>query len=71
MKSFQDKLLLQRLRLCRADMIAAIGACERPPHPQTMRELADLQLVIMAAEGAIADKTDAAFMRSFEAEAAA
>ena len=70
MKSFRDALLLQRLRLSRADVVAAIGATDQPPAPKTLRELADLQLVIMATEGAIADKSDPVFLRKFETEAA-
>ena len=70
MKSFQDARLLRTLRLCRADFIAAVGAGDRPPQRRTLRELADLQLVIMAAEAAIADKSDAAFLREFEFNAA-
>jgi hypothetical protein len=58
------------LRLCRADIIAVMGASDRPPNGKTLRELADLQLVIMATEGAIADKSDAAFLREFDTEAA-
>ena len=66
MSVFRDKALLQRFRLCRADLIAAIGASEHPPHPTTLRELADLQLVIMATEQVIRDKQDAGFLHSFE-----
>ena len=63
---FRDKALLQQFRLCRADMVAAIGASDSPPHPSTLRELADLQLVIMATEQVIRDKQDQTFLRSFE-----
>jgi hypothetical protein len=70
MKSFHDAFLLQRLRLCRADIIAAIGTSDRPPRATTLRQLADLQLVIMATEAAIKDKSDTAFLRLFETEAA-
>ena len=66
MSVFRDKALLQRFRLCRADLIAAIGASEHPPNPTTLRELADLQLVIMATEQVIRDKQDASFVHSFE-----
>ena len=66
MSVFRDKALLQRLRLCRADLVAAIGANENAPHPTTLRELADLQLVIAATEQVIKDKQDASFLRSFE-----
>jgi hypothetical protein len=71
MKAFRDALLLRRFRLCRADMLAAISASEYPPNSSTLRELADLQLVIMATEQAIADKNDASFLRDFEEQAAA
>jgi len=66
MSVFRDQALLQRFRLCRADLVAAMGASERPPHPATLRELANLQLVIMATEQVIRDKQDAGFLRSFE-----
>jgi hypothetical protein len=70
MKSFRDGELLQKFRLCRADMVDALGASEQPPHPKTLRELADLQLVIMATEAAIADKSDSHFLQQFNAQAA-
>jgi hypothetical protein len=66
MSAFQDKTLLQRFRLCRADMVAAIAASEQPPHRSTLRELADLQLAIMATEQVIKDKQEPSFLRSFE-----
>jgi len=66
MSAFRDRALLQRFRLCRADMVEAIGASQAPPNPSTLRELAELQLVVMAIEQAINDKQDASFMRSFE-----
>jgi hypothetical protein len=66
MSVFRDRALLQRFRLCRADMVEAISASKLPPHPTTLRELADLQLVVMAIEQAINDKQDAGFMRSLE-----
>ena len=66
MSVFRDKALLQRFRLCRADLVSAIGTSEHPPHPTTMRDLADLQLAIMATEQVIRDKQDASFLRSFE-----
>jgi hypothetical protein len=47
-------------------MVAAIGASKFPPNPVTLRELADLQLVIMATEQVLKDKQDAKFLRSFE-----
>jgi hypothetical protein len=71
MSVFRDKAVLHRFRLCRADLVAAIGADEHAPHPKTLRELADLQLAIMAVEQVIKDKQDAAFMRSFENQDAA
>jgi hypothetical protein len=64
MTSFCDKALLHKLRLCRADLVGAIGASEIAPLPKTLRELADLQLVIMATEQAIRDKQDAGFVHS-------
>ena len=70
MKSLRDALLLQKLRLCRADIVAAMSASDQPPAAKTLRELADLQLVIMATEGAIADKTDPNFLRKLETQAA-
>ena len=66
MSVFRDHALLQRFRLCRADLVTAISASERPPHPATLRELANLQLIIMATEQVIEDKKDAGFVRSFE-----
>ncbi|HEX2216186.1 MAG TPA: hypothetical protein VHG27_05770 [Xanthobacteraceae bacterium] len=48
-----------------------MSASERPPNPKSLRELADLQLVIMATEGAIADKSDARFLYQFDEQAAA
>jgi hypothetical protein len=66
MSVFREKALLQKFRLCRADIVAAIGASENAPHPTTLRELADLQLAIMATEQVIKDKQDAGFVHSFE-----
>jgi hypothetical protein len=66
MSVFRDKAVLQQFRLCRADLIDAIGASDQPPHPNTLRQLADLQLAIMATEQVIKDKQDPAFMRSYE-----
>jgi hypothetical protein len=60
-----DNFLLHRFRLCRADMIAALSVHSHPPDAKTLRDLADLQLAIMATEAAIADKTDAAFLAEF------
>jgi hypothetical protein len=70
MTTLRDGELLQKFRLCRPDMVDALGASEQPPHPRTLRELADLQLVIMATEAAIADKSDYYFLRQFEEQAA-
>jgi len=70
MKSLRDTLLLQKLRLCRADVVEAMGASDTTPAPKTLRELAELQLVIMATEAAIADKSDASFFLKFETQAA-
>ena len=61
-----DAMLLQKFRLCRADMIEAIARNPNPPNPTTLRELADLQLVIMATEQTIADKRDPMFLRQFQ-----
>ena len=71
MKTLRDVFLLRKLQLCRADMVTAISACESPPSPKTLRELADLQLVIMATEAVIADKSDLCFVDQFENSAAA
>ena len=71
MSAFRDKALLQQFRLCRADVVAAMGASERPPHPDTLRELANLQLAIMAIEQVVRDKQDQSFLRSFESQNAA
>ena len=46
-------------------MIAAISESPSPPNSITLRELADLQLVIMATEQAISDKRDPNFLRRF------
>jgi hypothetical protein len=70
MKEPRDTVLLQRLRLCRADIVAAMSASERPPSPSTLRQLADLQLTIMATKEVIADKSDVRFLRQFEEQAA-
>lgn len=70
MTLLRDKALLHRFRLCRADLVDAMGASERAPHPTTLRELAELQLVIMATEQAIKDKQEEGFARSFEKNAA-
>ena len=65
MSASREAALLQKFRLCRADMIAAISESPSPPNSITLRELADLQLVIMATEQAIADKRDSNFLRRF------
>ena len=52
-------------------MVAAIGASELPPNPKTLRDLAELQLVIKAIEEAIADKSDASFLHQFADQSAA
>jgi len=66
MPMLQDMALLKRLRLCRADVVSAMSACEHSPNSATLRELSELQLVIMATEQAIRDKQDAGFLHSFE-----
>ena len=66
MSMLQDMARLKRLRLCRADVVSAMSASERSPNSATLRELSELQLVIMATEQAIRDKQDAEFLRSFE-----
>ena len=71
MIAFRDAQLLQIFRLCRADLITALGSRAEPPTATMMRELAELQLVIMATEGAIADKANAEFLREFKEKAAA
>jgi hypothetical protein len=71
MSTFRDRALLQQFRLCRADVVAAMGASDRPPHPDTLRELADLQLAITAIEQVIRDKQDPSFVRSLDSEDAA
>jgi hypothetical protein len=58
--------LLDQFRLCRADVVAAIGSSDRPPHPETLRELSQLQLVIIAIEQVIRDKQSSSFVRSLE-----
>ena len=68
MKLLRDEVLLRRFRLCRADMIAALGISAQPPDARTLRDLADLQLAIMATEGAIHDKTDACFVAEYSSE---
>ena len=48
-----------------------MGTSSRPPNAAMLRELAELQLVIMATEAAIADKSDAEFAREWMQKAAA
>jgi hypothetical protein len=71
MPQLGDKAILHRLRLCRADVLADISKSERPPSPKTLRELADLQLTIMATEAMILDKSDSAFLAEYEGDVAA
>jgi hypothetical protein len=61
----RDRILLRRFRLCRADVVAELGASSLPPHPKSVQHLAELQLAIMAIEGAIADKADADFVSEY------
>jgi hypothetical protein len=65
MQAKRDELLLRRFQLCRADVVTALGASSRPPHPQSLRFLADLQLAIMATEATISDKADARFFSEY------
>ena len=71
MEARLDELLLRRFRLCRADMIASFSASALPPHPQSLRNLADLQLAIMATEAAINDKADFGFLSEYLEDVAA
>jgi hypothetical protein len=71
MKVQRDNMLLRRLQLCRADIVATLGDSPLPPNPQSLRMLADLQLSIMATEAAIGDKSDPTFENEFLMEAAA
>jgi hypothetical protein len=71
MIAVRDAQLLQILRLCRADVITALSSSVEPPTQTMMRELAELQLAIMATEGAIADKKNADFLREYQEKAAA
>jgi hypothetical protein len=70
MRAPHDLELLQKLRLARADFVAAMSLEKRPPHPSTLRSLAELQLSIMATEAAIEDKSDLRFLRQFREQAA-
>ena len=71
MPTQRDKMLLRRLRLCRADIVATLGDSILPPSPMSLRTLGDIQLSIMAVEAAIEDKRDREFEREFLMEAAA
>ena len=71
MQSIRDTILLRTLRLCRADVVEAIAARARPPSAAMLKELAELQLVIMATEATISDKADPEFVRELEKRAAA
>jgi hypothetical protein len=71
MPQLGEKAVLDRLRLCRADVLAEISNGEGPPSLKTLRELADLQLTIMATEAVILDKSDSSFMAEYERDAAA
>ena len=61
----RDQILLRRFRLCRADMVATLGASSLPPHPKSVQVLAELQLAIMAVEAAIRDKADTGFLSDY------
>jgi hypothetical protein len=65
-----DEILLRRFRLCRADLIAALKTGQMPANSTTLREIADLQLTIMATEAAIYDKKNPEFLSEWEQEAA-
>jgi hypothetical protein len=65
MEVARDQILLRRFRLCRADMVASLGASSLPPHPKSVQVLAELQLAIMAVEATIADKSDAGFLLEY------
>jgi hypothetical protein len=71
MVAVRDAQLLRIFRLCRADIITALGSRLEPPTQTMLRELAELQLAIMATEGAIADKANPDFAREFQEKAAA
>jgi hypothetical protein len=71
MIGIREAKLLRTFRLCRADVVAALSSRSEPPTPTMLRELAELQLVIMATEAAIADKAKADFLKEFEEQAAA
>ena len=71
MASISDEVLLRRLRLCRADLLSSLQTGRLPPNSRSLREIADLQLAIMATEGVIADKSSPDFRREYHAEQAA
>jgi hypothetical protein len=71
MIAIREAKLLRTFRLCRADIVAALSSRVEPPTSMMLKELAELQLVIMATEAAIADKTKADFLKEFEDLAAA
>jgi len=66
MRVQRDNMLLRRLQLCRADMVATLGDSSLPSSPQSLRMLS-----IMATEAAIGDKSDPTFENEFLMEAAA
>lgn len=68
--SSEDVTLLHRLRLAREDFVGAMSADARPPHPASLRGLAELQLVIMATEAVIADRERRQFPHHLKSEAA-
>ena len=71
MEANRDELLLRRFRLCRADIIATLGESSLPPSPHSLRLLGDLQLAIMATEGAIRDKSNSTFCKEYLTRVAA
>ena len=71
MKTQLDKILLRRLQLCRADIVATLADTFLPPSPQSIRMLSEIQLSIMAIEAAIRDKSEPTFQSEFLMEAAA
>jgi hypothetical protein len=71
MQPISDDVLLQQFRLCRADLIAALKAGRMPANAHTLREIADLQLAIMATEGTIFDKANPDFLCEWAGKEAA
>jgi len=71
MTSISDQSLLRRLRLCRADLLSGLQTGRLPPNSNSLREIADLQLAIMATEAVIADKSSPDFCREYRADQAA